>query len=70
MITHKRQQQWDHTSALMALIVNAVQGKGRGPVTPVKLNPYRNEVQEPHRRLSMSRLKAIADGNGWSDTSR
>lgn len=64
-----RKLQWEHTSALAALIINALRDRKREkPVTPEELNPYMNntEPSAPRKRFTLDKLKRIADVNGWS----
>ena len=41
MLTESMMAQWDHTSAISAMIANANRGKGKQPITPAQLNPLR-----------------------------
>lgn len=56
MAEGRRKEQWSHTSALIAALINSNPFRTGPPVSPDKFNPY----AEPDRRSASERANAIA----------
>jgi hypothetical protein len=68
-MTHaKNQSTWNHTSHLIALLININRAKGKRAVSPHEFNPYaekRNESSEPDFCISPLQLaQAMTSGSG------
>jgi hypothetical protein len=70
MADGRGRERWEHTSSILAVLINVNRGKGDRAVKPSELNPYtaRKKKDEVLMKVKMSDLKPFFDriSNGRS----
>lgn len=62
MALFREQAQWDHTSQLLAVLINAHQDPRRRPVHPLDLHPLRDRRAATGVPLTVEGLRAVFGG--------
>ncbi len=64
MAEGKCREHWNHTSSILAVLINANRGKGDRAVKPSDLNPYEARRREgPVMKVKMSELRPFFERN-------
>jgi|TARA_R110002095_G_scaffold214790_1_gene207539 hypothetical protein len=57
MLRESMMVEWDHTSAICAMVANVNRGKGKQPIKPQQLNPLRND--DGRTRLTTDNIELL-----------